>query len=172
MIDQVMTRSVFIITALITIIITAALTLIASQGGGFASASGEAANRDFGVPITIHLVTALSAALLGPFILFRKKGDALHKAMGRIWAGLMLVTAITTIFIRAPGAGIAGSGFSFIHLFTVWTLGALPVAIWGARSNNIRLHRGGMIGLYIGLLIAGGFTLIPGRLLGGWVFGW
>lgn len=167
-----MTRTALAVTALLTIAITAGLTALASLGGGFASSAGRSAGEDLTVPIMIHLVTALAAALLGPFILLRRKGDALHKALGRTWAGLMVVTAITSIFIRSPGAGIAGTGFSFIHLFTVWTLAALPVAVWGARSGNIRLHRGGMIGLYVGLLIAGGFTLIPGRLLGGWVFGW
>jgi uncharacterized membrane protein len=166
-----MTRTALVLTGLITVAITAGLTALAAFGGGFAS-SGKGVDEALTVPIMIHLVTALAAAVLGPFILSRRKGDALHKALGRTWAGLMLVTAITSIFIRSPGAGIAGTGFSYIHLFTVWTLAALPVAVWGARSGNIRLHRSGMIGLYVGLLIAGGFTLIPGRLLGGLVFGW
>ncbi|AOL22348.1 putative membrane protein [Erythrobacter litoralis] len=167
-----MTRTTLVITAILTVAITAGLTALASLGGGFASSESAGEGHGQTLPIMIHLVTALAAAVLGPFILLRRKGDALHKTLGRTWAGLMLVTAITSIFIRSPGAGIAGTGFSWIHLFTVWTLAALPVAVWGARSGNIRLHRSGMIGLYVGLLIAGGFTLIPGRLLGRWVFGW
>jgi uncharacterized membrane protein len=167
-----MTRTALVLTALLTVAITAGLTALASLGGGFASGAGGGEGDALTVPIMIHLVTALAAAVLGPFILVRRKGDAWHKALGRTWVGLMLVTAITSIFIRSPGAGIAGMGFSWIHLFTVWTLAALPVAVWGARSGNIRLHRSGMIGLYVGLLVAGGFTLIPGRLLGDLVFGW
>ena len=91
--------------------------------------------------------------------------------LGRVWAGLMIVTAISSAFIRTPGAGIAGTGFSYIHIFTVWTLVSIPLGIWAIRNDRVRAHRGIMVGLYVGLLIAGSFTFIPGRLLGNLVFG-
>ena len=147
------------------------MTALSSRGGGFATDSAGSSGHDLTVPIMIHLLTAASAAFLGPFILSRRKGDATHKMMGRVWVGLMITTAITSIFIRTPGAGIAGSGFSFIHAFTVWTLSCLPVAIWAARTGRIEMHRGCMVGLYVGLLIAGAFTFISGRLLGNLAFG-
>ncbi|MEM6267725.1 MAG: hypothetical protein AAF707_09385, partial [Pseudomonadota bacterium] len=78
---------------------------------------------------------------------------------------------ISSVFIRTPGAGIAGTGFSFIHIFTVWTLINIPLGVWAVRTGRIRMHRGMMSGLYVGLLIAGAFTFIPGRLLGNLVFG-
>ena len=171
-----MDRRTLIITAIITVAITALMTVLSANGGGFASsAPGTAQGRlsnTLTPAILFHLFTAAPAALLGPVVLVRKKGDATHKALGRIWAALMLVTAISSAFIRTPGAGIAGSGFSFIHIFTIWTLINLPLAIWAARTQRIRMHRGMMTGLYVGLLIAGGFTFIPGRLLGQLVFGW
>ena len=166
-----MDRVTIIITVLITIVITAALTILSAFGGGFASNSAGAASNEISVPIYIHLFTAGAAAFLGPFIVFRKKGDARHKLLGRIWASLMIITAITSVFIRSPGQGIAGTGFSYIHIFTVWTLVNVPLAIWAIRNGNVRAHRGAMLGLYLGLLIAGGFTFLPGRLLGNLVFG-
>ena len=44
--------------------------------------------------------------------------------------------------------------------------------LWHVRRGNIRGHRMAMLGLYIGgLLIAGGLTLLPGRVLHRVVFG-
>lgn len=170
-----MDRRNLIITALITIVITAIMTLLSAMGGGFASSAGQQTPGDISHkltgPILFHLATAASAALLGPLILLRQKGDRAHRMLGRVWAGLMIATAISSAFIRTPGAGIAGTGFSFIHIFTVWTLVNIPLGIWAVRTKRIRMHRGMMVGLYVGLLIAGAFTFIPGRLLGNLAFG-
>lgn len=171
-----MDKRTLVITAAITIIITAVMTVLSATGGGFASnvsAQGTGSiEHKLNAPIIFHLITAIGAAFLGPVILLRRKGDATHRLLGRIWGALMVVTAISSAFIYSPGAGIAGTGFSFIHIFTVWTLVNVPLAIWAARTKRIRMHRGMMTGLYVGLLIAGGFTFIPGRLLGQMVFGW
>ncbi|MEO0464856.1 MAG: DUF2306 domain-containing protein [Pseudomonadota bacterium] len=170
-----MDRRSIILTAMITIVITVVMTVLSSMGGGFASSAGQTAPGDIAHkltgPILFHLATAGAAAVLGPFILLRRKGDQTHRWLGRVWAGLMLTTAISSAFIRTPGAGIAGTGFSFIHIFTVWTLVNIPLGIWAVRTKRIRRHRGMMVGLYVGLLIAGAFTFIPGRLLGNLVFG-
>lgn len=144
---------------------------IAAHRGYAAPHTQQGAGSRITLPIIIHLSTALSAVVLGPFILARRKGDALHRAFGRVWVALMLTTAIASAFIRAPGGGIAGTGFSFIHLFTIWTLIVVPLAVIAARQGKIEAHRGAMKGLYAGLCIAGAFTLIPGRLLGSVVFG-
>jgi len=158
-------------TIIVTILITAALTVLSARFGGFGAGSGAPQARVFSVPIILHLATVVPALLLGPVVLLRRKGDDTHRLLGRIWATLMLVTAISSAFIRTPGAGIMGSGFSFIHIFTVWTLINVPLAVRAARQGRIAAHRGMMMGLYAGLVIAGAFTLIPGRLLGSLVFG-
>jgi uncharacterized membrane protein len=159
-------------TAAITIGVTAALTLASMLFGGFGAGSPATPQaRAFSLPIMIHLATVIPALLLGPVVLWRRKGDATHKLLGRVWAALMLVTAIASAFIRTPGAGIAGTGFSFIHIFTIWTLVNVPLAVLAARRGQIARHRGMMTGLYAGLVIAGAFTMIPGRLLGSLVFG-
>lgn len=159
-------------TVVLTILVTAALTVLSTLFGDFGSGSPATPEaRALSVPIILHLATVVPALLLGPVVLLRRKGDAAHKLLGRVWVCLMLVTAITSAFIRTPGAGIAGTGFSFIHVFTVWTLINVPMAVAAARRGQIARHRGMMTGLYAGLVIAGAFTFLPGRLLGTLAFG-
>lgn len=169
-----------LITGVITIAITALITLafmgLSQLTGGYA-APQMVGGPEQGIwgritwPIALHLATVVPALILGPFILWRKKGDDTHRTLGRIWAVLMLITAIVSAFIRAPGGGIMGSGYSPIHIFTVWTLINVPLGVWLARKGHLRQHRGVMTGLYIGLCVAGAFTFIPGRIIGNLVFG-
>ncbi|WP_285713623.1 DUF2306 domain-containing protein [Erythrobacter oryzae] len=159
-------------TAALTILVTAALTILSMMFGGFGSGSPATPQaRALSLPIMLHLATVVPALLLGPVVLLRRKGDATHRMLGRVWVCLMLVTAITSAFIRSPGGGIAGTGFSFIHAFTVWTLVSVPLAVRAARQGRIAAHRGMMTGLYAGLVIAGAFSFLPGRLLGSAMFG-
>ena len=46
----------------------------------------------------IHLVTVLIAFSLGTFLLFLKKGTALHKLIGKFFMILMITTAIVSLF--------------------------------------------------------------------------
>jgi uncharacterized membrane protein len=116
--------------------------------------------------ILTHLVAALAALVLGAWVLGRRKGTALHRTLGRVWVGLMLVTAISSFWIRGSGS------FSWIHGLSVFTLCALGGAIWFARTGRIAHHRKTMIGIYAGgLVVAGLFTLLPQRLLGRLVWG-
>jgi uncharacterized membrane protein len=109
--------------------------------------------------IHLHLWTALPALVIGAFVLWRRKGTAVHKAMGRIWVVLMLTTAISSFWIRSMTGGFSG-----IHLLTVWTLFALALAFYFIRwRRNVFQHRAWMIGTYVGLLIAAGLTLLPDR---------
>jgi uncharacterized membrane protein len=118
----------------------------------------------------LHLATVLPAFLLGTFILFRKKGTPIHKALGRIYLTLMLVTATIALFMPAQvGPTILGH-FGFIHLLCVLTIYAVPQAYFAVRRGDIKTHRGAMIKLYVGaILIAGAFAFSPGRLLNGWL---
>lgn len=156
---------------LLTAGITIGFMYLSGLSGGYAAPRTQTSDALFTLPITIHLATALPAAMLGPLILWRRKGDLPHRVLGRIWLALMLTTAIASAFIRAPGSGVLGTGFSFIHIFTVWTLVVTPLAVMAARRGKIDAHRDAMKGLYAGLCVAGAFTLIPGRLLGSLIFG-
>jgi uncharacterized membrane protein len=71
-------------------------------------------------------------------------------------------TALTTLFIRVIDPG----HLSWIHLFIPLTLFSVWRTIVSLRRGNIRGHRNSMLALYFGaLIIAGGFTFIPGRLM-------
>jgi len=113
-----------------------------------------------------HLSTILPAIPLGAVMLWRRKGDRLHRLLGRIWAALMAVAAVASFGLH----GVMGH-LGPIHILSVITLVALPRAIWQARQGRIAEHRRTMTILYASLITAGYFTLIPTRLLGHFLFG-
>jgi uncharacterized membrane protein len=78
----------------------------------------------------------------------------------------MTLAALSSAFIRDSHLpGIAG--FTPIHALTVLTLVGLPRAIWQIRRGNVVGHRRTMTSLFIGgCIVAGVFTLLPGRFLG------
>jgi uncharacterized membrane protein len=119
-----------------------------------------------------HLVTVVPAFLIGSWLLLRRKGTSHHRELGRIYLALMLLTGITTLFMPA-GVGPRFLGhFGYLHLLSVFTLVTVVRAFHAARTHQVALHRNNMIGLYCGgILIAGSFALMPGRLLHGWLFG-
>lgn len=120
-------------------------------------------------PIPSHALAALAAVMLGGAQLATRKGTVRHRVSGWIWVSLMAYVAVSSFFIselRLWGA------FSPIHLLSVWTLFSLVIAVYHARRGNIRQHKIWMALLYIGaLLIAGLFTLWPGRVMHGVLFG-
>jgi len=118
----------------------------------------------------IHAFSAILALLTGAFVLWRGKGTALHKALGRIWVVLMLITATSALFIQ--DIRMIGP-FSPIHLFSLVTYWGL---FQGLRAiivhRDVERHRAEMRGLYAGaLMIAGAFTFLPGRRMHMVVFG-
>lgn len=115
--------------------------------------------------LVLHLVAVLPALPLGAYVLARRKGDALHRALGKLWAVLMLAAALTSFGLR----GMTGS-FSAIHLLSIVVLVMIPRGILLARRHRIEAHRRVMSLTYLGLAVAGLFTLLPGRLLGTWLF--
>lgn len=112
--------------------------------------------------IVFHLAFALAALALGGVVLVRRKGTASHKVLGRIWASLMAVVALSSFWIFEIRHG---AGPSFVHLLSVWTLISLACAIYFIRRGNVRAHRGFMIGTFLGLAGAGAGALAPGRAL-------
>lgn len=116
--------------------------------------------------IAVHLASVIPAVPLGAYVLWAKKGDERHKLLGRVWAGLMVVTAIDSYWIRDVTGGL-----SFIHLFSIATLLTIPLAIYYIRTGNVVGHQKAMRGLYIGLCVALVYALTPGRLLGHLLWG-
>jgi uncharacterized membrane protein len=118
-----------------------------------------------------HLGTIIPAFLIGSYLLINRKGTSWHKLLGKIYMGLMLVTAMITLFMSAKVGPTLLGHFGFIHIFSLSVFYTVPAAFVAVRNGNIKSHRGNMLGLYIGgLLIAGSFAFMPGRLLYGWLF--
>jgi uncharacterized membrane protein len=131
--------------------------------------------------IAIHLSAALSALALGPVVLWARRGHQarhaatqrprLHRAAGYAWVTLMLITAVSAIFIRdfkLPNL----AGYTPIHILVPVTLGSLLMAFRALLRGDIAKHRGWMVRLYLSACIgAGSFTLLPNRYLGQLVWG-
>lgn len=119
--------------------------------------------------IQIHAASATAAIVLGAVVLFRRKGTPTHKLMGRIWAGLMFVTATSALFINE--IRLVGP-FSPIHIFVVMTYFGLWQGIREIRRGDVGAHQASMKSLYLGaLFLAGAFTLLPGRRMNEVLFG-
>ena len=125
--------------------------------------------------VQIHWVAALLSLLLGVIVFVRRKGNAIHRFIGRIYVLAMVVTAVSAFFIRSPGGEQESSlfnGFSLIHLLVPYTLLSLFFAIKAIRQRRIKEHKTGMIMTYLGgMIIAGAFTFLPGRHMHTFFFG-
>jgi len=125
--------------------------------------------------IAIHMTAALLAVVTGPIALWAREGATqrpkLHRAFGYAWVTLMVVTAVSALFIRdwdMPNL----AGFTPIHLLIPVTLAGLFGAFWFLAKGNVRGHRKTMQGLYFGAcVVAGAFTLLPQRYLGNLLWG-
>lgn len=125
--------------------------------------------------IAVHMTAALGAVATGPIALWARRSRAqrprLHRAFGYAWVTLMIVTAVSAIFIRDRSLPNIG-GYTPIHLLVPMTLFSLFAAFYMLVRGDIGGHRRIMQSLYIGAcLVAGGFTLLPGRYLGKLVLG-
>ncbi len=119
--------------------------------------------------IQIHVLCAVLALVLGPFILFGKKGNSLHKLLGRTWGLGMVGTIVSSYFIF--GIRLWGP-FSPIHLLSALSTYTLVSGIYFARTGQVQKHQSAMRALYFGgLIVAGLFTLMPGRIMHRVVFG-
>lgn len=114
--------------------------------------------------VTVHLATVIPAFFLGCAVMLMKKGTRSHRMLGRIWAMLMMVTAITSFWLQGLFGGIGP-----IHIFSVMTLVSIPRAIWAIRKGDVKVHQRAMTGPFIGLCVAGAFSFLPGRILGNMV---
>ncbi len=125
--------------------------------------------------IAVHLSAALGALVTGPVALWARRAKAqhprLHRAFGYAWVTLMIVTAVSAVFIRdfrLPNI----AGYTPIHLLVPLTLFSLFGAFWKLAHGNIAGHRLLMRNLYFAAcIVAGAFTLLPQRYLGQLVWG-
>lgn len=166
---------IFVAAGVTTVVI--ALALVPFLGGNMFGALGSGVRFkgfDFAIwsrvspVIQAHVLAATGALVVGLGIFLNRKGSQFHRAMGWSWVALMAVTALTSLFIT----GLNGDAYSIIHGLTAFTLVILPLAVFAARRKDIAAHRRHMTGLFLGgLVVAGLFTFIPGRLMWSLFFG-
>lgn len=118
--------------------------------------------------IKIHLAGVAFAIIVTLIQFLGPKGTIPHRLLGWLWVIFMGVAAGSSFFIRQINNG----QLSFIHILSVATLINLPLVIYYARKGNIKAHQSVVTGLAIGgLLVAGLFTFLPGRLMWQLFFG-
>ena len=119
--------------------------------------------------IQIHAFAAMAAFVLGIVQFTAPKGTIPHRAVGWLWVVIMVVVSVTAFFIHEIRLW---GPFSPIHLLAIFTLIALPLAVRHARRHAVQHHSRAMIGIFTGgLIIAGLFTFLPGRLMNAVAFG-
>ena len=120
--------------------------------------------------IAVHMTAALLAVATGPVALWARRGrephPRLHRAFGYAWVTLMLVTAVSALFIRdfsLPNI----AGYTPIHLLVPVVFASLFGAFRMLARRNVAGHRKVMQLLYFtACIVAGAFTLLPQRYLG------
>jgi uncharacterized membrane protein len=124
--------------------------------------------RDAPSLIQIHAFAAIGAFLVGLVQLTAPKGTIPHRMIGWSWVLLMLTVAVSSLFIHTIRLW---GPWSPIHLLSILVLVTLPLAVIHARRHDIAQHRMAMLMLFTGaLVIAGGFTFLPGRIMHAVVF--
>lgn len=119
-----------------------------------------------GLAVKAHVAAALLAMAAGGVLLAAPKGRALHRTLGWTWVGLMTVAAVSSFFLHSLTGAL-----SPIHAISAWVIVGLPMGIAAVRRRDIARHRKTMTGMYVGgMLVAGLFTFLPGRLMWDVVF--
>jgi uncharacterized membrane protein len=119
--------------------------------------------------IRLHAFAAMAAFVLGVVQFGAPKGTIPHRTIGWVWVVLMLAVSVSAFWIHTIRLW---GPWSPIHLLAIFTLVMLPVAVLHARRHRVQQHRIAMLSLFFGaLVIAGLFTLFPGRIMSTVVFG-
>jgi uncharacterized membrane protein len=119
--------------------------------------------------IPMHAFAAMTAFVIGLVQFSAPKGTLPHRALGWIWVLLMLAVAVSSFRIHT--IRLVGP-WSPIHLLSILVLVTLPLAVWRAHRHQVAAHRRIMISIFLGgLMVAGLFTLLPGRIMHAVVFG-
>ena len=115
------------------------------------------------LPLQIHVASAISTFLVGLYLLSGlPKGTKTHRRIGWLWVTTMAITAVSSFFL----VGLNGNTYSWIHGLSAWTVIMLPFGVVAARRHNVKSHASNMRGMFLGgMLIAGLFSFLPGRMM-------
>lgn len=148
--------------------VVAALSLAMLAAMLTALAFGQAAWGRIPLLVWLHLATIGTALALTPVLLLRRRGTRSHRRIGWAWCIAMAGTAALSLFID----GLSNMKFSWIHILSALTLFGVYGVVRSARAHEVSRHRSTIRAITIGaLLVAGVFTLLPSRTLGGFLFG-
>lgn len=119
--------------------------------------------------VQAHAFAAMAAFALGLVQFAAPKGTLPHRTVGFIWLALMLTVAVSSFWIHEIRLW---GPWSPIHLISIYVLIMIPLAVYLARRHNARGHAKVVIGMFVGgLVIAGLFTFVPGRIMHAVAFG-
>ncbi|NJR20422.1 MAG: DUF2306 domain-containing protein [Hyphomonadaceae bacterium] len=114
--------------------------------------------------VQVHLAAVMVCLPLGAYVLFTTKGTSQHKQLGRVWVAAMLTTCISALFIKSFSPLIGP--FGLIHLLVLWSMFSLGRGMYAIIvKRDLQRHLRNMQGAYWGLIIAGLFSFIPGRMM-------
>ncbi|MBL0371925.1 DUF2306 domain-containing protein [Rhizobium sp. KVB221] len=120
------------------------------------------------IAVQFHVGAVVPAAMIGPWLFCAPKGTPMHRITGKVWLGLMVVVALSSFFIHESNLFM---GFGPIHLISIYVLAGAWMAYRHARARRIAQHKRHVIGLYLGGIVGAGlFTLLPGRIMHDVVF--
>ena len=119
--------------------------------------------------IQIHAIAALTAVVVGPLPLYRKRRDRIHKVAGYIWVTAMFTVAVTAFFIHS--VAVIGP-FSPLHGFALLTFWSLYSGLRHIFAGRVRAHQLTFRSLYwFGLWAAGLANFLPDRRTNQALFG-
>lgn len=114
-----------------------------------------------------HSGIALLASLLTVWMLLAPKGTTLHRWAGRTWSVMLLFIALSSFALR-DGIGAALGfplGLGPIHVLSGLAVYSVMTGVIAIRRGNRTRHVQQMVSVCWALLIAGAFTLLPGRFV-------
>lgn len=93
--------------------------------------------------VAIHLTAAVLATALGPVALWARRSRTqrprLHRAAGYAWVTLMVLTALSALFISGS-RGPRLAGFGPIHLLVPFALGMIVLSFRYLLQGNLSLR--------------------------------
>jgi uncharacterized membrane protein len=119
--------------------------------------------------IQMHAFAALAAFAIGIVQLTVPKGTFAHRTVGWLWVVLMLAVSVSAFWIHSIRLW---GPWSPIHLLAIFTLIMVPVGLLHALRDRVVPHKWTMMSVFFGgLMIAGIFTFVPGRIMHAVAFG-
>lgn len=117
--------------------------------------------------LIIHLLTVIPSLFIGFIVLYVPKGGDTHRVLGRIYVICMLITCISSFFIKSSDGLIRlFDFFGILHLLCIVIIALVIRAIWAIQRGRIARHKKYMICSYVLLVIASLFAnLTPNRLM-------